>query len=178
MKYITFLLLTVLFSIFSIDSFSQSSGHYTRQSVFVEVLGNGLLATLNYDTRLNKNRQDGLGLRIGVGGLSVSGTSDAGVSVSAGVVTIPLELNYLMGKKRSAFEIGAGLTPLILSAKLKTDNDRISGTGSSVNGVISFGYRYQPLNKGFLFKLDWSPIFNSIGFSPAWFGISFGYSFK
>jgi hypothetical protein len=156
----------------------KGGGDYRRKGVFLEILGNGLLATVNYDMRFNKNRQDGLGFRVGIGGLSVNGTDNAGLSVNAGILTIPFEINYLSGKRRSAFEAGLGLTPLFISAKIKLDDEKFGGSGSGTNGFLSLGYRYQPINKGFLFRINWTPIINSYGISPAWFGISFGFSFR
>jgi len=39
-----------------------------RKTVFLEVLGNGLIASGNFDLRLKPAQNDGLGLRAGVGG--------------------------------------------------------------------------------------------------------------
>ncbi len=157
---------------------SQSESSTRRKAVFIEFLGNGLLISGNFDMRFKKGQQDGLGFRAGFGGLTITGIDEAGFSAKAGIFNFPLELNYLVGKKRSAFEGGIGLTPLYLNAKLKIEDSKISGSGFGANGFISIGYRFQPLDKGFLFRINWCPIINSSGISPAWFGLSLGYSFK
>lgn len=180
MKHLYLLICIVLISTLSINSLNaqKDTKDYRRKGVFLELLGNGLLATANFDMRFNKNRQDGLGFRVGIGGLSVNGTDNSGLSVNAGILTIPLEINYLAGKRRSALEAGLGLTPLFISTKIKLDDEKFGGSGSGTNGFLSLGYRYQPINKGFLFRINWTPIINSYGFSPAWFGISFGFGFR
>ena len=45
-----------------------------NKAVYVEGLGSGLLLSVNYNFRL-RNTQDGLGMRIGVGGLSLAATA-------------------------------------------------------------------------------------------------------
>ena len=80
-----------------------------NKAVYVEGLGSGLLLSVNYDFRF-RNTQDGLGMRIGVGGLSLAATAtdNNGATSSAhlGVVTLPVLVNYLVGKGRFAFEMG------------------------------------------------------------------------
>lgn len=69
----------------------------TKNAFYVELLGNGLIFSANYDVRLiNK-----FGARLGVG--YVGGTE-------AGVLTIPVMGNILLGKNGKYFEIGAGAT--------------------------------------------------------------------
>lgn len=62
------------------------SGTGRAQNVFVEVLGQGLLFTANYDTRFS-NKRDGIGGRVGIGYLAVDGDH---------VTTVPIGLNYLL----------------------------------------------------------------------------------
>ena len=71
------------------------------QNVFVEMGGQGLLLTANYDSRFG-NRRDGLGGRVGIGYTAVNSDNSA--------TTIPLSLNYLLGKNNKFFEIGLGAT--------------------------------------------------------------------
>lgn len=149
-----------------------------RKTVFLEVFGNGLIASGNFDLRLKPDQNDGFGLRAGVGGGSFSGYDDQGNSVSIGVVTFPLAINYLVGKKRSSFESGLGITPMYLSAPGTITDEIVSGKGFSVTGFLNAGYRYQPINNGLMFHVKWTPAVNSSGFSPKWFGLGLGYSFK
>ena len=117
------------------------------------------IITWNYDTRFN-SKQDGIGGRIGIGGFSTNGNS---------ILTIPLQLNYLLGQDNKFFEIGIGAT--LVSGKIGGIFD------STTIGTMVFGYRLQPKNGGFNFRAFLSPVFDGTSFSPYFGGISFGYSF-
>src|SRR5690348_8247074 len=85
---------------FVVASWSQAA-----KSVYFELGGPGL-ASINFDTRFSA-REDGIGGRVGVGGFSIDGSS---------AVFIPVGLNYLLGKDgKNYFEIGGGVTPVIIS---------------------------------------------------------------
>jgi hypothetical protein len=132
--------------------------------------------------RLNKGRMNGLGFRVGVGGLSVSGT-DAGNSGSIGIVTVPLEVNHLFGKRRSSFISGVGLLPVYATASVSgesTDYELISAEGIGLaGGFLTFGYRFQPLKSGVMFQFNWNPlILRGSGFNSGWFGLGLGFGFK
>jgi hypothetical protein len=148
----------IICTIFAITSNAYSQG--PAKSMFVELGGPGL-ASLNYDMRL-QNQEDGLGFRVGLGGLTIEDVS---------VVFFPVGLNYLLGKDgKNYFEIGGGITAL--AAK-----DDFDGNFSTTFGHLNFGYRLQPANGGFLFRAGIVPIFNKDGFFPFYAGISFGYKF-
>lgn len=132
----------------------------SAKSVFAELGGPGL-ASVNYDTRFT-GKEDGIGGRIGVGGFSTS---------AGGLVTIPLAINYLLGKdQRNYFEVGAGYTPVFISG-----DEEGMFTGSF--GHLHFGYRLQPADGGFTFRAGITPVFGNGGFIPYYASISFGYKF-
>jgi len=134
------------------------------QNVYVEILGQGLLFSANYDTRFS-NKRNGLGGRIGFGGIGGSGDS---------FISIPVSLNYLLGNGKNFFEIGLGAT----YASLSTNDDFFFGDGgSNVIGTMAFMYRLQPEKTGFSFRGGITPIFSSDGFVPYYFGLSLGYTF-
>lgn len=167
------ILLVLLFVIFVLPAFSQR-----RKAVFVEGLGNGIFLSGNFDMRFKPDQNDGLGFRAGIGG-GVFNDNNDGSTNSFGLLTFPLSVNYLVGKKRSSFESGIGLTPLINNVSIQSiDNEFFNRSGLGVSGFLNIGYRFQPINNGFMFRINWSPAFNSAGFSPRWFGLSLGYSFK
>lgn len=131
------------------------------KNVFFELGGPGL-ASFNYDTRFGP-REDGFGGRIGVGGFSIDGD---------GAVFIPIGINYLLGKdQKNYFEMGGGVTPVIISGSTSDDNF------TSTFGYLNFGYRLQPAKGGFTFRAFITPVFGSWGFFPYWGGVSFGYKF-
>ncbi len=151
-----------------------------NKAIFVEAFGNGIGVSANLDMRFKKGVQDGFGFRAGVGGLHL-GNSDADAGpITSGLLTFPLSINYLIGENKSAFEAGVGITPIYARidvyspTKPKLANE--NGWGSS--GFLNLGYRYQPLEKGFVFRATWAPGFNSTGFHPSWLGLSVGYGFK
>lgn len=162
-------LIFVLLVVFLTESqFSVKAQETARaQNVFVELGGQGLLFSANYDTRFG-NRRDGLGGRVGVGYIAADGTS---------LATFPLSLNYLLGKGRNFFEIGLGAT----FASAKSDdlwfNDDESSSGSATIGTMSFGYRLQPVDSGFSFRAGITPIFTKDFFVPYFAGLSLGYTF-
>ena len=131
----------------------------TSQSVYFELGGPGI-ASLNYDFRFS-GRQKGLGARIGFG----SSFDDNSVSY------LPIGINYLIGKEKHFFEMGAGVTPVF--GNKHGGNSAISESF----GHLLFGYRFQPLNDGFTFRAFVSPVINNNAFVPYYGGLSLGYKF-
>nr|WP_294948751.1 hypothetical protein [uncultured Mucilaginibacter sp.] len=166
------------------DSLNNVYANKKARSVYFEALGPGLAYSFNYDTRF-KNRQDGLGGRAGISYFASSGDK---------LFTVPVVINYLLGKEGHYFEIGAGATFYHVNSDGFTDlfgydnyeytlypdgsyqaPQRNSETG--VYGSLNFGYRYQPVSGGFSFRGGFSPVFSSHDFIPYWPYLSFGYSF-
>lgn len=140
------------------------------QNVFVELGGQGLLLTANYDTRFSK-RRDGLGGRIGIGYIAADSDNAA--------TTIPIGLNYLLGKNNKFFEIGLGATFIASQSSgsfFFNDDDEVENN-STVIGTMSFSYRVQPVDSGFSFRAGITPIFDGDFFMPYFGGLSLGYTF-
>ncbi len=136
------------------------------QNLFVEIGGPGLLFSANYDTRLTPHR-DGIGIRAGLGYFSADDVS---------LLTVPLQLNYLLGQEKQYFEIGLGAT--YTSLRASSDNFLFGNAPAQFIGTATFGYRYQPLSSGFNFRANIDPVFDAHNFYPFWFGLSFGYTIK
>ncbi len=168
------ILLIVIFSILIASSVKAQR----RKTVFVEFLGNGLTISGNFELRLKENSNSGSGLRAGIGGRTVSGIDNNGNFVNVGIVTFPLGYNYLIGEKRSSFEFGAGITPVLITGNGIINNKYFSGKSLTLTGVLNAGYRYQPLNNGFFGKFTWTPVATNTGFYAAFFGLGLGYSFR
>lgn len=153
-----------------------------HQNISVELLGSHVLAGLNYDRRFYSNRMDGIGFRVGIGGVSVTGQSQ-GNNVDIGIVTFPLEFNHLIGKRRSSLVSGIGILPAYAAVEEDgpiTNNDFVRAEGFGIaGGFLTFGYRLQPLKTGFMMQINWNPmIFRGSGFNMGWIGISMGMGFK
>jgi len=146
-----------------------------NKAVYIEGLGSGVLLSANYDFRF-KPTQDGLGMRIGLGG----GSFRESISNNRiGLVSLPVLVNYLVGKRRVAFEMGAGVTPIYIDASGTTaTGDFISGRGLGAFGSLNLGLRLQPVRNGAVFRLNWVPTVSNTGFYPSWFGASVGFGFK
>jgi hypothetical protein len=137
----------------------QFSKAQSTQSVYFELGGPGI-ASLNYDMRFKGS--DGLGARLGFGGIGADGES---------ILYFPVGFNYLLGEGgRHYFEIGAGYTPVFGT------NDGDSVLADSF-GHLLFGYRLQPSAGGFSFRAFLCPVFGNGYFVPYYAGLSLGYAF-
>jgi hypothetical protein len=153
-------------------------GRTANNGLFLELGGNGLLYSLNYERFVSPD----VPLRVGFMIFSLSArdrvTNESG---SISVLAFPLTASWLGVRSGShALELGAGV--VIVSARIDVDVDEsrsdfqsveFDGTGIVGTGII--GYRYAPLNGGFNFKAAFTP-FIGPGFGP-WAGLSFGYLF-
>lgn len=165
MKKLIFLVALIIFTLGKLSAQDAPITEKRAQNVFVEIGGQGLLFTANYDTRFS-NKRNGLGGRAGIGYMSLDGER---------ITTVPIALNYLLGKGKQFFEIGLGATftsssdgsPILF----KDDSE------GSVLGTMSFSYRLQPVDSGFSFRAGLTPVFNASNFIPYYAGISLGYSF-
>ena len=134
------------------------------QSVFGELGGNGLLFSVNYDTRFSRSDK-GLGMRAGLGFFGGSG---------GGILTVPIVLNHLAGRAPHYFESGLGFTYATFTGE---DEDFFGGGGNLL--IPSIGYRYQAIGKGFIGRVVLSPVVN-LGEGGGWFlfgGVSAGFKF-
>ena len=124
-----------------------------------QILGPGLLFSVNYDTRF-KPINNGLGLRVGLG-----------FAVGA---TIPLSINYLIGNnnKRSFLEFGAGVTVYIPSGG---DWNFYQQLKLLPNTYIM--YRYQAIKSPNTFRIGLSQIImgEDVGFVPYYPSLSLGH---
>ncbi|RCH56502.1 hypothetical protein DJ568_01190 [Mucilaginibacter hurinus] len=161
------LTITALLSIVFLNTASAQTGK-RAQNVYLEVGGPGLSISANYDTRFGDHR-DGLGGRVGVGYLPAAFFS---------IVAIPVQLNYLLGKKSHFLELGAGATYLKIGDDNGNDKDNKFLSFNAITGVMgtaTVGYRYQPVNGGFNFRVSANPIVEeTVQFTG---GISVGWTF-
>lgn len=154
------LLTLITIALFSLGA-QTSSAQTSNKAVYVELLGNGVTFSANYDMRFT-NKADGIGGRIGIGYVGVEGD---------GILSIPVMANYLLGKNGKYFEVGLGAT------FLSSDADIFDSNTSGTVGTMSFMYRRQPTDGGFMWKIGITPLFNKDFFIPYWFGAGLGYAF-
>jgi len=137
-------------------------------SIFVEVAGQGIMLSANYDRILFSTTPHNVALSAGLGfwiNINFSSTKD-----ESGV-TIPVNVSYLFGGNHK-LELGIGYT-LAPNLSINIDDEWIHSDGL-ITAVI--GYRYQPVDGGFLFKTGFVPILGDEGIIR-YFGFSLGYVF-
>lgn len=130
----------------------------------IEFGGAGGALSAQIDQRFSIDRNDGLGYRAGLGNYS-------------DVISIPLGLNYIFGKKRSGLELGLGLTTYF---DLKNDDNFFQNENSAgLSPLFTVGYRLQSYN-GFMLRLNSSVIydFDIDEIFPYYPGLSVGYRIR
>lgn len=142
-----------------------------KKAVFIEALGAGGIGSANLDLRLNKNHNDGFGVRLGFGKGEFFESNET--NNTNRYSSLPIGLNYIKGKKQSGIELGLGVSPQFTFSKV------INGPKISALGFLTAGYRFQPLKEGLLFRAAWNPYISTLhGLNSSWYGISIGYGFK
>ena len=165
----------VLLSLFALCYFSAVMAQQKTRNLSVELLGAQNIVGVNYDSRFDGN--SGLGYRVGIG--YGYGNNSGLFDQKINGVGVPLELNYLLGKKNSKLELGFGASLGVYQVKetyVKDTGEYPGGentdetfpkidfyTSSKTQfGYFFFGdigYRYQRSN-GFMFRVGVSPSFN------------------
>jgi hypothetical protein len=162
----------------SITCFSQSKFSSHSSQIQFEVFGPGSLFSLNFDSRFAP-KENGLGFSIGLGGspLGVLGKS----CNTGGLMALPVDINYLVGKKQHFAEVGVGGTLVVIGSTKKYCQDFDYGFFSDVTESYLFltaGYRYQPFKrKGFTYRVFISPLFQNHFPVKLWGGVSIGRRF-
>ena len=140
---------------------------FPRNSVYYELGGTGWSEiSLNYERilPLSEKVKFAPGIGFATSHLSYVGGT---VSIKNAQLFMPVQLNFLFGKSRHLFELGYGM-PLAFK-------DKAFGLVGNIY-ALRLGYRFQPLKKGLLFRISFTPGFASIIPVPMG-GISLGYSF-
>lgn len=147
-------------------------GRDAVDSVYLEVLGNGLLYTVNYERIIPEFH---LGLRGGASYFAGS-IDDASGSGKLKFASFPFVASYYLFGPTHHLQLGLGATVLYLGASTDSTGTKFSGdaagVGVAITGVV--GYRYMP-PKGWLdFGVGFTPLVRpSTGLLP-WGGIHLG----
>jgi hypothetical protein len=134
---------------------SNSSGDIVTapNAMYVELLGQGVALSANYERMLFATTPHNISLRAGFG---------IWVGIESGGVVVPIDASYLFGSNHK-LEIGIGFAFI---------------SGRYDYNAASFaliGYRYQPIDGGFLIRVSFTPRFSD-EFEP-WVGLGLGYAF-
>jgi len=153
-----------------------------NNSIFVEAGGPGLLYSVNYE-RIVEND---FALRIGASYTSLS-ASAGGASASATFMTFPVIASYLgLRSGNHALELGVGGTAVYANGAASGTGMAVSGSGMAALGTAIIGYRRQPMDGGFQFRIGLealagkglalsNPDPNAFGVLP-WLYMSLGFS--
>lgn len=134
------------------------------QALYFQLGGSAPIISVNYDRRFAK-RVNGAGFTAGLGFWGGTGVT---------VLSVPVSLNYLFGRKSDFIEVAGGATLITGSV-----DDLFDDTNDSGSGVIyhaNMGYRHQPAAGGFFFRGGISPLFFGGGYITSYY-IGFGYNF-
>ena len=164
------------------DRLSRTNDRDANNSFFAELGGPGLLYSVNYE-RIVEND---FGLRVGFSYASFS-ASAGGASASASLLTVPVIASYLgLRSGNHALELGGGATVVYASGSGSSGPFAGSGSGMMALGTALIGYRRQPVDGGFMFRVGIealagkglalsNPDPNSFGVLP-WMYLSLGFS--
>ena len=153
-----------------------SSGFAQSNTIYFELLGNGLAYSLNYDRMVT----DKISVRAGYGGLTVSQmradpTGFGIITEDVKITMIPVLANYLRGEGKHKLEMGGGIVLVSIASTVNAAdvNFKLAADGAIPTG--NFGYRYQKSEGGFFFKASLCPFFAETMVTSV--GLGFGYSF-
>ena len=182
------LMLTSL-SMVAQDSLDMGPSPY--QSLSLELFGAHNTIGLNYNRRFKGN--DGLGFRVGLGYGYSESSYFMFLSHSIHDIAIPLEINYLLGKRRHKLELGLGANIGYYHETYYLDKAYVPQGMSQYNYTLkrstfgyfmygNIGYRLQT-NRGFQFRIGLTPSFNfgdKYGLHREWYYpyVSFGWRLK
>jgi hypothetical protein len=153
-----------------------------KNAIYLDLLGPGLIYSINYDRMLTGD----LAARIGLSYLSMgaSAESSSGTTASAefSYLAVPLTVSYLgIGSDTNMLELGGGAVIMNVTGSgiIEADDAGASADASvtlfAATGML--GYRRQPADGGFVFRVGASPLMTfGAGFLP-WGYLSLGAAF-
>lgn len=151
---------------------SQDTKPFSRNAIYFELFGPGILYSVNYDFRPIRP----LALRAGYSSWSMP-TFFLFVDGWFKFQAFPLTASYLTGQGNQCFEVGGGVVPMHVEIE-GTDfffGMEIEGSKTILLGTGTFGYRFQPKN-GLFFRAALTPLFNTNNL-VLYGGVSIGYCF-
>jgi hypothetical protein len=140
---------------------TNEKGREAKNAIYLDLAGPGLFYSINYDREVIPD----LAVRIGLSYLSVgASTGDGTNSVSAkfSYLAIPITASYLgIGSKSNMLELGGGPVIMNLSGSgfVESDDEKVAAGGSYTTLALTAlaGYRHQPEDGGFVFRIGASP---------------------
>ncbi|WP_018362235.1 outer membrane beta-barrel protein [Hoylesella nanceiensis] len=144
----------ILLLLFSLLAFCNLQAQ-TKQQVYVELLGASTTVGVHYDSRFGKNSH--WGFRAGLAFTSTDNQDFMECDpLKTRGVTLPVGINYLIGKNKHFAELGLGVSFGSYQCTLRKEEKLFKKnlTGSFL--FLDMGYRYQPA-KGVSVRLGLNP---------------------
>jgi len=144
-----------------------ASKDYVKNQIFLELGGDGIIYSINYERLLTEN----IALRGGIG------ITPGMIFIDGTFFGIPLTVSYLIGGGRSKLELGLGVTYFTVEDAAIFGIPAGDFSFAALTGIV--GYRGSSRDRGFVFRIAFTPLYNS-DFNPSFVptgGISFGYAF-
>ena len=154
----TFQIIILAFLIITPAGWSQNIDRATNV-LYLELGGNNIFYSLNYEKEVINN----LNLRVGLSIMPITEFTNSGKRSNSNFIGSIMSNYFIQIKNDNYLELGGGL-----SYGLET-----------LFPAVTFGYRYNPDNRGIIWKLSFTPLLNKEIFSIIpWFGISVGFKFS
>ncbi|AHM59551.1 hypothetical protein D770_06440 [Flammeovirgaceae bacterium 311] len=174
------LLMVVMLPSMQAEAQKEATPVTATNAVYLELLGNGVYYSINYERMFFQKGIIRAAARVGVGALPWRMGSGSYLKAA-----IPVELIGLLGKSKHFLEAGVGYTPFLVpwsgSVGSAIDDEFKSYI---IRSRIPFriGYRYQKPAGGFFFRAAYMP---TLDYTPGWsshlqlinVGVSVGKSF-
>jgi len=152
---------------------SASEVRTAKNAIHFELLGPAVIYSLNYERAFT----DDLSARIGISYFSLEASDSADNSAKAAITMVPLTLSYLgVGTPNHILELGAGAVIFHASAGVDVGGSKSESSITSAWGTAIVGYRYQPADGGFMFRVGASPLVGKDG-AVFWPHLSLGGAF-
>jgi hypothetical protein len=151
-----------------------------KNSVYLEGFGPGLAYSVNYERII----EDIFAVRAGLSYMYLSASASAGetsASASSSWLSVPVTASYIgIRSGNHALELAAGPTLVYASAGGSSMGLSASGSGVTGFGTAMVGYRRQPPDGGFQFRVGLGTIFGpglsiSATDPEAWGALPWGY---
>ena len=172
----------VMFCIMLTLAQSAKSQEDIKGNVFYSELGGpGVLFSIHFDGRFKSGERLGWGYRVGAGfavGQFDGNYNDYGYydSTTRSYYSIPVGINYVLGKKNSANTLEVGGSVTFLTRKATLFYYDVETPGHFI-GNFTFMYRRAPINGGFLFRVGFTPVIGTSGDLLPMGAVGFGYAF-
>ncbi len=164
------ILLIMCFNIQNANAQSEYCTKLRKNSIFLEVGGNGIVYSINYDRLFDFSNKIKGSARIGVNYFENFNNNESRI------FGIPVEFSglYSISKNKHFLELGTGLTYFNSKKFKESQNENV------FIFALRLGYRYQNPEGGLFLKAGFTPLNNFPDFE-FWVligGISIGYTFK